>query len=234
MPEKYKESKPKSRGSSKDQGSKSSKLSKKSKSSRSSKSSKSKSKSKKSASNLRQRTPDEDSASFDLNLDGVDHFDPEYNEEDLERDYQGRVDNESDEERGQPSPQKISKKSKERLKAKIIDWLNEDDAIASLNKKLKKHKDNKKQKESIVIKLITQMKMEDSKIDVHDGNELRGRVYRHKHVTKGPLKEEIIKDALMEAIRDEKKVNQLIKKIDSKRPINERFYLKRTKGNGDQ
>jgi len=82
--------------------------------------------------------------------------------------------------------------------------------------------------------MITKLGMEDNKIDVHDeNNNIRSRVYRHKSVTKGSLKEDIIKDALMEAIRDEKKVDQLVKKIESKRPINERYYLKRTKGNQD-
>jgi Family of unknown function (DUF5760) len=60
---------------------------------------------------------------------------------------------------------------------------------------------------------------------------LRSRVYRYKSTTKGAIKEEIVRNALMEIIRDEKRVEQLVKKIDSKRPINERYYLKRTKGN---
>lgn len=86
--------------------------------------------------------------------------------------------------------------------------------------------------EETIIKMITKLEMEDMKIDVHDDrNNFRSRVYRHKSVTKEAIKENIIKDALMEAIRDEKKVDQLVKKIDSKRPYKERYYLKRTKGN---
>jgi len=45
------------------------------------------------------------------------------------------------------------------------------------------------------------------------------------------LKEGDIKSALMETLRDERKVEQLLKKINNKRPISERYYLKRTKGN---
>lgn len=83
--------------------------------------------------------------------------------------------------------------------------------------------------------MINKLELDDKKIDVHDDqNNLRGRVYRHKSVTKGALKEDIVKDALMEVIRDEKKVDQLVKKIESKRPINERYYLKRTKGNKNE
>jgi hypothetical protein len=130
---------------------------------------------------------------------------------------------------------KLADKTRERLKKKIVEWLDCDDKIKTLNTRTKKYKDAKKQQEDVIIKMITKLGMEDNKIDVHDNNDnLRSRVYRHKSVTKGSLKEDIIKDALMEAIRDEKKVDQLVKKIESKRPINERYYLKRTKGNKDE
>lgn len=126
----------------------------------------------------------------------------------------------------------LESKTRERLKNKINSWLDYDDKIKELNAKTKKYKDAKKQQETTIIEMLTKLGMENNKIDVHDENDnLRGRVYRYKSVTKGSIKEDIIKDALMEAIRDEKKVDQLIKKIDSKRPINERYYLKRTKGN---
>lgn len=126
----------------------------------------------------------------------------------------------------------LGDRTKERLKRKIVDWLNYDDKIKVLNQKSKKYKDAKKQQEDIIIKMISKLGIDDTKIDIHDNNNnLRSRVYKHKSVTKGSLKENIIKNALMEAIRDEKKVDQLVRKIESKRPINERYYLKRTKGN---
>lgn len=126
----------------------------------------------------------------------------------------------------------LADKTRERLKRKIVSWLDNDDKIKDLNLKLKKFKEAKKDQEEVIIKMITKLGMDDKKIDIHDeNNNVRSRVYRHKSVTKGSLKEDIIKDALMEAIRDEKKVDQLVKKIESKRPINERYYLKRTKGN---
>lgn len=123
---------------------------------------------------------------------------------------------------------KISKKRKERLKAKIIEWVNEDDIINEINAQLKEHREIKKKKEEIIINMITKLGMEGKKIDVHDGENLRGRVYKHKHITKAPLKEGDIKSALMETLRDERKVEQLLKKINNKRPISERYYLKRT------
>jgi len=130
---------------------------------------------------------------------------------------------------------KLAKKTKDRLKRKIVNWLNNDDKIKQLNAKMKKYKEAKKGQEDVIIKMITKLGMEDSKIDIQDEQQnIRSRVYRYKSITKGSLKEDIIKDALMEAIRDEKKVDQLVKKIENKRPINERYYLKRTKGNKDE
>lgn len=127
---------------------------------------------------------------------------------------------------------RLEEKTKEHLKNKLNNWLDYDDKIKELNKKIKKYKDEKKQQEEFIIKVITNLGIGEKKIDVQDkNNQFRSRVYRHKSITKAALKDNIIKDALMEAIRDEKKVDHLIKKIDSKRPINERYYLKRTKGN---
>lgn len=129
---------------------------------------------------------------------------------------------------------KLSKKTRDRLKKKIIQWLDADDKIKLLSTKMKEFKQEKKENENNIIKMINDLGMDESKIDVHDKNEnFRGRVYRYRSVTKGAIKEDIIKDALMEVIRDEKRVDQLVKKIDNKRPINERYYLKRTKGNKD-
>ena len=130
-----------------------------------------------------------------------------------------------------PKP-KLSDKTRDRLKRKIVDWLDYDDKIKAINAKSKKYKDAKKEQEEIIIKMLIKLGVDNDKMDIHDDkNQLRSRVYKCTSVTKGTLKENVIKDALMEAIRDEKKVDQLVKKIESKRPINERCYLKRTKGN---
>lgn len=128
----------------------------------------------------------------------------------------------------------LNKQIRAKLKKKILGWLDDDDKIKELNANIKQIKDKKKAQEAGIIDMMTKLGMGDRKIDVHDDDsQLKGRVYRQKSVTKGAIKEDIIKDALMETIRDEKKVNQLVKKIENKRPINERYYLKRTKGNKD-
>jgi hypothetical protein len=167
----------------------------------------------------------------DEDIDEIDNFDSENDQIEEIND-----DNEEPENDiiGTKRRKKTADKSLIHLKAKIMKWLDNDDKIKDLNQKMKKYKEAKKEHEDLIIKMITKMGAEDEKFDVEDNNkQLRGRVYRHKSVTKGAIKEDIIKKALMEAIRDEKKVDQLVKKIESKRPITERYYLKRTKGNKD-
>jgi len=140
----------------------------------------------------------------DMEINDMDNFDTE----------DGILDEDIVEEVAKVKPRpKLAEKTKERLKTKITDWLDSDDKIKNLNKRVKKYKDSKKEQEDIIIKMIVKLGMEEKKIDVHDDNDaLRSRVYRHKSVTRGAIKEDIVKAGLMEAIRDEKKVDQLVKK----------------------
>ena len=166
-----------------------------------------------------------------IDVDDIDNSEQEIEESERSIDYKKNK-KQNDEEQSEEIH--LGAKTRERLKKKIISWMDFDDKIKDLNATVKKYKDAKKQQEELIITMITKLGMDEKKIDVHDNdNNLRGRVYRHKSVTKGALKEDVIKDALMEAIRDEKKVDQLVKKIESRRPINERYYLKRTKGSQD-
>lgn len=119
------------------------------------------------------------------------------------------------------------KNTKEMLKRKITDWLDLDDKIKELAKKSKELKDKKKSNEEFIMKMINALKIDDQQIAVDN----RGKVYKYKSVTKSPIKEDTIKSAMMELFQDEKKVNQIIKKIEGRREVNERYYLKRTKGN---
>ena len=127
----------------------------------------------------------------------------------------------------------IDQKTIARLKRKINSWMDYDDKIKILNAKAKKYKDAKNQQEESILKALTncEKKAGDLKIDVTgDDNKIRGCVYRYESQNKEPLKEGIIKDALMEHFGNEKKVKELLKKIDKKRPMKKRYYLKRTKG----
>jgi len=130
-----------------------------------------------------------------------------------------------------PKKNNLDIKTKEILKRKINEWLDSGDKIKETNTRIKKYKDAKKKQEAIILQMLSKLKMDDDKIEVKDTNDnVRSCVYRHKSTTRGALKEDTIKNALMEIIRDEKKVDQLVKKIESKRPVNEKYYLKRTKG----
>jgi hypothetical protein len=125
--------------------------------------------------------------------------------------------------------------TRKRLKKKIIEWLDLDDQIRDFSKKAKKLKRLKLQLEKEIIDSLDKLGLENEKIDVFDPqqNRLRGRVYKYRSIAKMPYKEDNIKDALMESLNNERTVNQLVKKIESKRPVKERFYLKRTRGNSD-
>lgn len=120
------------------------------------------------------------------------------------------------------------------LKNHIKVWLECDTKIKELNAIIKEEKDLKKEKEKIALRMIMKLGMDGAKLDITDnkGN-VTARVYKHKSVTKSAIKEELLKDTLMEVFQNEKKVDQIVKKVDSKRRINERFYLKRTKGEGN-
>lgn len=117
------------------------------------------------------------------------------------------------------------------LKKNIESWIKDDDKIKELNILSKEYKDSKKEKEKEILSLIKKLGMEEAKLDVtNKRGDVTARVYRHTSITKSAIKEDLLKDALMEIYQSETKSDQIIKKIDSKRKLNERFYLKRTKG----
>lgn len=125
----------------------------------------------------------------------------------------------------------MSEKDSLRLKRKIEQWMNYDDTIKKLNIKTKKYRDAKKNQEETIMNMIEKFHINDTKINVRDkDNNIRGKVYRYKSTTREGLKEDIIKNVLMETMRNETTVNELLRKIDERRPIKERYYLKRTKG----
>nr|WBF70877.1 hypothetical protein [Megavirus caiporensis] len=161
------------------------------------------------------------------NEEYTDQQDDQYDQDD-----QDEQNDQNDQEVSDMVEAKLSNKTRERLKKKITHWLDYDDKIKELNNKTKKYKDAKKQQEETILKMLNKLGVGENKIDVHDRDDnLRGRVYKHKSVTTGAIKGEIIQKVLMEVIRNEKAVSQLVKKIEEARPQNERYYLKRTKGN---
>ena len=146
-------------------------------------------------------------------------------------------DNNNEENDNNDKPAKaFGQRSRERLKAKIVEWLDFDDKIKLLSARAKKYRDAKKEHEKNIMKMIVDFGIEKERLEIKDENQnIRGRVYRYKSMTKCAIKEDIIKKALMEVFKNERRVDELIKKIDSNRQIKENYYLKRTKGgaNGD-
>lgn len=174
------------------------------------------------------------------NEDAVDHdveADENENAGTNEKDGDDNGDNEPNQENENEQPEKpegkIADEHKVFLKNKIVAWMNKDDQIKEYGAKIKVLKQKKKKEEEYILNLIDRLGVGNSKIDVKDtkNGQLRGRVYKRTSTTKGPIKEDIIKSALMEVIHNERTVTQLVKKIDGKRKVTERHYLKRTKGN---
>lgn len=128
-----------------------------------------------------------------------------------------------------------AERNREALKNNIEVWLGCDDKIKDLNNLVKKQKLIKKEKEEIVLGMIVKLGIEKDKLDITDKNgAVKARVYRHKSVTKSPIKEDLLKETLMEIFQNERKADQIVKKLDGKRQLTERYYLKRTKGEGNK
>lgn len=159
-----------------------------------------------------------------------DHYDNNNDNNNDEYDDENEEDNEVE-----IKPAIASDKTKERLRKKINCWMDCDDKIKSLNARIKKYKDAKTQQEDFIMKIISLLEKEEKdegvKIMVkNENNETRGYVFRKKTTTREPIKEAFIREALTEHfLGNEKKVEQLIKKIDKRRTIKEKYYLRRSK-----
>lgn len=144
---------------------------------------------------------------------------------------ESEVESESDEDEDKAAKKKLDNKMRMKLKEKILQWIEYDDKIKLLASKNKKYKEAKNAQELQIMKLINFLGLDEEKLDIRDDSKnVKCRVYQQKSISKGSIKEDIVKDALMEVIKDENRVSQLVSKIENKRPINERIYLKRTKG----
>lgn len=159
-----------------------------------------------------------------------DNYEQEYDDADIDDE---NIDREKIDEKNKKIIE-ANKKAIERLKKKISGWLDYDDKIKEINAVCKKYKDAKKQEEELILDIIEKLEI-NIPIYVHDNKgQLRSSVKRHVSTTKEALKEELIKDALMETLKNKNMVDNIWKKIDSKRAPKERYYLKRTKGNKNE
>lgn len=126
----------------------------------------------------------------------------------------------------------VSQETINMLKTQIQAWMDYDDKLKELAKKSKKYRDAKKKQEETILKVITSLGFEeDPVIEVTDkAGKIRGKVSRVKSSKTEPYGPKNIKAALMEMYKDEKKADEMFEKINKMRKSEDRFHLKRTKG----
>tara|TARA_B100000674_G_C37461034_1_gene742636 strand:- start:249 stop:644 length:396 start_codon:yes stop_codon:yes gene_type:complete len=117
------------------------------------------------------------------------------------------------------------KKVTREFRDKVIKWIEIDDSIRELRAKTKELTTEKKQYEEYILSYMDQI--EEKCFNIKDGK-LRKNVSK----TKGPLKKQIIHQALVEIVGDANKATAMTEHIINSRPTVERVNLKRTKNRG--
>lgn len=117
------------------------------------------------------------------------------------------------------------KKVTREFRDKVIKWIEIDDSLRELRVKTKELTTEKKQFEEYILSYMDQI--EEKCFNIKDGK-LRKNVSK----TKGPLKKQIIHQALVEIVGDSNKATAMTEHIINSRPIVERVNLKRTKNRG--
>jgi len=117
------------------------------------------------------------------------------------------------------------KKVTREFRDKVIKWIEIDDSIRDLRVKTKELTTEKKQFEEYILNYMDQI--EEKCFNIKDGK-LRKNVSK----TKGPLKKQIIHQALVEIVGDSNKATAMTEHIINSRPTVERVNLKRTKNRG--
>jgi len=114
-----------------------------------------------------------------------------------------------------------------KVKKMIATWSETDNKIKLVNKEVKKLKDAKKEMEEQVLELLEKTGLEEHKFAIKTGDTKKS-IYRAKSTTKGGLKEELVRNAIMEVVQKDKVADKVIQIIDDKREVKERYYLKAT------
>lgn len=117
------------------------------------------------------------------------------------------------------------KKVTREFRDKVIKWIEIDDSLRELRVKTKELTTEKKQFEEYILSYMDQI--EEKCFNIKDGK-LRKNVSK----TKGPLKKQIIHQALVEIVGDSNKATAMTEHIINSRPTVERVNLKRTKNRG--
>lgn len=123
----------------------------------------------------------------------------------------------------------INEKVKEHLRLLLKEWMECDEKIKEIRKHTKQYLNAKKDRETRILKIIKDYELDDQRFEVND-SKVTGNVYRYRSETRGALNRDIIHAALMEHVKDKKQADEMLKRIEQKRPVIEKFRLKRTKG----
>lgn len=116
----------------------------------------------------------------------------------------------------------INEQLKKKIKGHVRKWFDSDDKMREYQIYIKELRNIKKDAEQEVLKLMQKTGKE--VFSTSNGDKLR----RSVSTTVSPLKEEAIKQTLIESLKNEKAANTITQKIMHGRPTKERVYLKRT------
>lgn len=128
----------------------------------------------------------------------------------------------------------LDDQTRRKIKANANIWFDLDDALKNLGKQAKTLRKKKTELGKKLLKIQEDNGVEDAKFDVEgkDGK-VRGRLSNTLSVTRGPITQKLIETVIMEYSVKETMAKQIAKKIEERRPVKERRYLKRTKGASD-
>ena len=109
----------------------------------------------------------------------------------------------------------------EEFKKSVVEWVNIDDEIRTLNRKVKELKTSKKEFEQFILSYMENIN--ENIIAISDG-----KLRRNISQTKSALKHETIQNALVDFTSSTEEAYKLTQYILNKRPTVERVNLKRT------
>ena len=104
----------------------------------------------------------------------------------------------------------------------VVKWIKLDDKVKELTTQIRELREEKKQYEEYI---LTSMKSTNQDVlNMSSGGTLRASVSK----TKGPLKQDYIRQVLTEFTKDQEKATIITESLMNNRPLTERSYLKRS------
>lgn len=103
----------------------------------------------------------------------------------------------------------------------VVKYVKLDDLIRKKQQELSELKERRKPSEEYILKYLDSV--DENIIEITDG-----KLRKNKSETKASLNQDIIKNAISETITDPAIVEEIMKKMETKRPLNTHVNLKRT------